>query len=427
MMATSFIQDHELIKEDCKSQDLFDFSSSMQSFKSKIDSIQGTALIGLVGKFGSGKSTMIDKLQSASKKEDAKWIHFDAWKYPERYALWEGFLLDFAQQSGQREKVIKKIDGKKSTKMSVFTNILTLSAALPGPIGAVVNQVWERLVNTSPAKRVFEIQEFLKELINNQLESEIFIVLEDVDRAGSSGIFFLETLQQFLRNAQLEKRVIAIAPISDQSYYDNLDSYIKCVDYFEFFNPIVKDLSLFVDKIFKPDLFIGQQRHPATRNPIWTGSNIKKQTISFLEALFRNNVRITPRLLKIIIRKADITFGALCSAGYKPDFRVVICFESMKYHYEENKTVSYFTIFKESCVIPKKSIYAVFLNAIANDSADIYDQYDIHNNYAYPRFDCKIVSAKINKESLLLPWYRSIRGFDGEDDTFFVYSIYTED
>ena len=71
----------------------------------------------------------------------------------------------------------------------------------------------------SPAKRVFEFQEILTAIIKSQ-KKNIFIVIEDIDRSGDSGIFFLETLKHFLRNLEItvKHRVIAIVPIGDKSY-----------------------------------------------------------------------------------------------------------------------------------------------------------------------------------------------------------------
>jgi hypothetical protein len=43
----------------------------------------------------------------------------------------------------------------------------------------------------------------------------IFIIIEDIDRSGDHGVYFLETLNFFLKNLELPegKRILAIATI----------------------------------------------------------------------------------------------------------------------------------------------------------------------------------------------------------------------
>ena len=150
-MGKGFIKNYDLIQEVCQVEDLLDFSETVSSFSKKLDSIERSSIIGLVGPFGSGKSTMLYQLQCERKDSDI-WINFDAWKYPDRKDLWEGFVLDFAEQIGSKKKILGKVEGKdvKSKAIDVVSNLgKGLSMWLPNVAGVL------EVFKTLPAKRVF--------------------------------------------------------------------------------------------------------------------------------------------------------------------------------------------------------------------------------------------------------------------------------
>lgn len=72
---------------------------------------------------------------------------------------------------------------------------------------------FNHFLHTSPAKRTFEIQKILLEQFSNIPEKKLFIIIEDIDRSGDSGIYFLETLSHFLKNEKIDKKIICIIPI----------------------------------------------------------------------------------------------------------------------------------------------------------------------------------------------------------------------
>ena len=265
LQTNGFIRDYSLIKESCDTDDLLDFADNKKSLLNLLGLINKPSLVGLVGKFGIGKSTMLNEIKKSNdalfglKKPNQIWIEFDAWKYPDRNDLWEGFVIDFAAQIGKKEGVemIKKIDGKNPS--------IDIVSTIAGGLLSGSDKLLKSIFNSSPIKRVFQMQGLLDNLIKKQ-QKDIFIVIEDIDRSGDRGIYFLETLKQFLRNLETKDRVIAIAPIGDASFYDHQDSYHKCLDYIEFFNPANLHFYKFIKDVFKDDI-LNNTNNPQ-RNPM---------------------------------------------------------------------------------------------------------------------------------------------------------------
>lgn len=364
MVTNGFIANDDLIQEDSRVEDLLDFSDSIFDFKKKIESISKPAVVGLVGQFGSGKSTMLYQIQKEYKDQE-KWINFDAWKYPGRKDLWEGFVLDFADQVGEKKKVQKKIDGKsaKSQMINIATDVLSAVTDKLPDFNFLDKFV--EIFKASPAKRVFEIQNILTELISMQ-KKNIYVTIEDIDRSGDAGVYFLETLKQFLKNLNTDKKIVVIVPMGDENYHRNLESYLKSIDYFEFFQPKFNGLEKFVNEIFDSKLFEGENRREADQKIIWTGTNRRGQIISFLEALFENEQKMTIRLLKLILRKANIIYKSQIADNQEPDFRVTICIEASKYFYHNEKESykTYFDNFKNNKIVSSGTVYSSFLTSM---------------------------------------------------------------
>jgi len=229
-MITTFIKNHNLLKEDSHVEDLFDFSEVAKTFEKKLDSIPESSIIGLIGKFGMGKSTMLYNIQKKreKRKKDERWFEFDAWKYPERKDLWEGFILDFTKDvlSEKRfKKLTKEIEGNKYKGIKDLISVLSkgLNLVLPG---SNILENLNLLFHSSSIKRVFEFQRLFLNVINEQIKEHIkniFTIIEDIDRSGDRGIFFLETLNNFLKvtskDNKLNKKVIIIVPIGTLSFH----------------------------------------------------------------------------------------------------------------------------------------------------------------------------------------------------------------
>lgn len=144
-------------------------------------------------------------------------------------------------------------------------------------------------MHASPATRVFQLQEILKKLIENH-GKDLIIVIEDIDRSGDFGIFFLETLKNFLDSSSLSHKVKAIVPLSPESIDSKFEEYLKCLDYQEDYVVPMETMNRFVDSI-------------------WIGDAEEKQQLTdFLDYIKEFT---SFRLIKFILRKAELRYQEL--------------------------------------------------------------------------------------------------------------------
>ncbi len=367
-MIDGFIKNHELLEEKSNVPDLLGCEPACAMFAKKLDSLTKSSVVALVGPFGSGKSTMLHQIMT-QRSEKELCIEFDAWKYPDRKDLWEGFVLDLAKCIGPKIKA----ETENKIKGTIHNDVKALINTVSGIFGLSFIKGLNHFFERSPAKRVDDIQDILAKCINN-CEKEILVIVEDIDRSGDSGVFFLETLKQFIRCAVLNKKITIIVPISNASYYNKLDSYLKCIDYFEFFIQNEIKLSKFVDEVFDESNFVGELRRQMDINPRWTGAKRRLQAISFMEGLFREMPEMNMRLLKLIIRKANVVYKNQKLDGHDPDFRMTLCVEAAKYFKTGNTSKdTYFDAFKSKWMISKGNIFASFIGSMISNGDSVYE------------------------------------------------------
>lgn len=349
---TGFIKNTDALEEGHKVEDLLDFSSEVQRLNDAVARIPRSSLIGYVGKFGSGKSTTIYQLQKQfSTDKTSKWFEFDAWKYPERKDLWENFVLDIADQLGGRKRAQRKIEGKetKSAVVDITTDIvgagMELMEGIAGSASEYLGKAAEKLqiadklvgiFKRSSARRVFEIQELLSSMISALKEDNIFIIVEDLDRSGDAGRYFLETLRQFIKNNLPEKRIIVLVPIGTEVYDKNPEhraSYQKALDYIFFFSQTGINFSRFIDEVFEATAFPETteiQPHVSLPTP-W-----KAQLVDWFGIAINNG--LTVREIKVALRFADLAHANLCEQGYEADPRIVLAFTLLNHIFTEGGT-----------------------------------------------------------------------------------------
>jgi hypothetical protein len=325
----SFIADPKLLDEMVSDEDYFSLEEEVSSLSKKIDRLDNASMIGIVADYGKGKSTLIRQveLSRTDKGEDERWLEFEAWKVPGRKELWETFVLDLARQFNERsfKETINKIDGKQNDDKKALVNTIG-DIPIPG-LSAIKNI--NHFFNTSPATRVFEIQEILKEVFNKFPQKHLIIVAEDVDRSGQEGIFFIETLKQFIRTFcnDISKKITVIIPVSKSSYNDNEESYLKCLDVVSFFDPTYYDYSKFVRKVIADVLL---------------DDNSVLLLSDFFYEMSHRHPKTTLRKIKLVLREANLLYKSLFDAGFSPNYKVCICIEASKFIAKDNYGMSFF-------------------------------------------------------------------------------------
>lgn len=423
-MIDGFVKNNDLLEETSAMEDLLGFESACEKFAKKIDSIFGASVIALVGPFGSGKSTMLHQIMTP-RSEKELWVEFDAWKYPDRKDLWEGFVLDLAKiiSPKELEKTAKAIQGTQNDDKK--TLIKTLSR-IPG---FAVLEGLNHFFETSPAKRVDDIQRILNKHLG-EIHKNLFIIIEDIDRSGDAGIFFLETLKQFLRTTDLTKKILVIVPMANDNYHKNIDSYLKSIDYFEFFEQGDIKLEKFINEVFDENLFVGEFKRAGDDRLVWTGENRKKQTMSFLEGLFSEMPGVNMRLLKLIIRKANLVYKNQITDGHDPDFRITLCLETAKYFkIGDTADLSYFDDYKKRGVVTRGNIFCSYLaTMLFNDSSIFLTSYangKEEKQLRSSRYDFKFIERVDDKKDTY-PSYPWSYGHFESDSGFGIASFYSK-
>lgn len=353
-----FIKNEKILSETSKCIDLLDWDNNINEFSEKISKIRWSAILWFIWDFWVGKSTLIDNVQKLREKDNSikeKRIEFDSWKYPDRKNLWEGFVLDFAKQVDKItfDKAKKEIDWEQYKDKEILMKTIGSALWTFLPWWNIVSNL-SHFFKSSPARRVFEIQEILIELIKEVKELRIVIVIEDIDRSGDAGIFFLETLKQFISTNDFNKEILIIVPLWTKEYYNHIDSYLKPIDYFEFFNPQTINLQKFINEVFIDEIIENE-------NLYWPLKD-------FLEWIFKYYWKdINLRKLKLILRKANQNHLIMYwkfDQIFELDRRLNIIFETIKYiEYDENNK-SFFDNCLEKWILQNSLIWSYIYNLV---------------------------------------------------------------
>ncbi len=259
------------------------YENEAQILLNQISSISWSFLFWLIWPYGSGKSTMLNTFSKLLDK-DHFFFTFDARKYPDRKELWDWFILDFAANllSEDLSNILNNIDWIKSNQnkrkelwisaskilitsgLAAFdlyllrqwiSNTSMFSSKEIGELFDIIRNTFQK--NPKSIKRLNEYDILLKELLQSSKfrNKEIYIVLEDIDRAWIEGIVFLETLCHLINsfNNNYNTKLVFICPIDTNSLETNFQKYLKVFEYYDFFSPSI-DIKKFVNSLFTQEM-----------------------------------------------------------------------------------------------------------------------------------------------------------------------------
>ncbi len=309
------------LSENSKSVINFSFWDTQSLLEDKITRMENGTLLWIIWPYWSGKSTAINQIKSKLEDADNIWVEIDTWQFPNRQELWEWMIYKMAKELWKDEwEIWDTIDGRTSQKAGYIARICGLASVW------LTDKFFELLAHP-PMRRVHELQTFLKNVVD-YYPNNIVIVLEDVDRAGEAGLYFLETVSLFFKENFPWKNIKVLVPISNKKYVEHSDTYLKCFDYTFIFSPIYKSVESFLELITAEGAngkismdFSGSVKIPEIF--------VKDHLSCFLAEILSKWA--TPRDIRNILRSSDIAHDYLIWKGLLyPDIRLIIAIEASK-------------------------------------------------------------------------------------------------
>lgn len=261
------IQNKEQLDEEFREEDHMEQNNEIWLYLDKLKSIEKSGIVWLIWPFWCWKTTFINQVR---KKDEQEWksirINFEARKYPNRENLWENFILDLAWYLNENQRI------QVQNQLAWRPNSL-LSALIKDWIEYIAKDLsnLKEYLFDKKKRELDVIEECLKEILitlhtkwdaEKQINSTIYIVVEDIDRSGNSWTYFLETLNYFLKRNPLWEwlKTLVIATIWSKEFIENKDSYMKSLDYIHGY-PIVNYkykslLMYFINKRYLSDNII---------------------------------------------------------------------------------------------------------------------------------------------------------------------------
>lgn len=349
------IKDYDLLDENSRDIDLLNTEEHAKEYNAKLLEIKKSWIIGFIGDFWIWKSHFINQVKMFNQWSDEMnsfWFEFNAWKYPNRDDLRQNFILEFWIATGELEKIMSKIE-KQGWKNKA--KLLDVISKIPIP-GIAILKEFDYFIDTDPLKNIREYQALFANLINERSENIVYIVIEDIDRSWDKGIFFLETLNNFLKTSSLNKKVIVITPVWSEIFHNTKSriSFMKAFDYFHMFPEIKYNFSNFVKKVFK------EEYH---KKIIW----------EFLEKISKHKSNFNIRIIKQCIREADLKFIQMKKTLPYIQFEIILMVELSHFFTEKiwETDHSLFNLYKNWSFVTKE-IFIAFLISFIDNKNSIY-------------------------------------------------------
>lgn len=343
----------ELLKESNRDFDFFSFDKYARNLHNNLKSNNTPTVTTLVGEYGTGKSVLLNevkKLTDESKsKTTPKWVFFECWQYPDKRDLWEALILE----------LVAEIDGKELDKAAnPYSDIggwrNKLAEFLSNAGGAIGTLVGLAIVywlvfssQNEDAKKILlatttagallllaSIQVFVKpqakssvsrlsdykqelESVLLKYDGAIYIVLEDVDRAGELGRRFFETVSHFVKEGKFSKKnikvIVPVADIDDKNNKSLRDSIDKASDNILYFKPSF-NCDSFITEVFDKEFL---------------DDSTKKLIVSMINPLVGRGISV--RKMKHLLRNAIVKHNRLLSKEFESKLAICIAVEFSKH------------------------------------------------------------------------------------------------
>ena len=230
----------ELLKESNRDFDFFSFEEYAKNLHNNLKSNTFPAVTTLVGEYGTGKSVLLNEVKKltdeSTAKNKPKWVFFECWQYPDKKDLWEALILDLVEQidgEKKRNQMLSSYSNIESWR-EWFSRYLNKTGAAIAVVVATAFLTWlisddnvrdflipvatafvvvlvasiELLTKPESKSAVSRLSDYKSELEKTLLSHKgpLYIVLEDVDRAGELGRRFFETVSHFVKEKKFTKK-----------------------------------------------------------------------------------------------------------------------------------------------------------------------------------------------------------------------------
>ncbi len=355
---SNVLKNPELLKETNREFDFFDFQSHAKNLFKTIESLNGPNVTTLIGSYGSGKSVLLNEVAILSKKSKSKkqpkWIFFECWQYPDKKDLWEALILDLVEQidgkkldttanpysdlEGWRDKLASYLNNWKTALASLLgialvfwvalsivddKNLFTILVSLTTAAILILLGTIEQLIKPQSKSSVSRLADYKVELERTLLsyDGPIYIVLEDVDRAGELGRRFFETVSHFVKEDKFLKKsikvIVPVAEVDGPEAKHLQDSIDKASDNILFFKPKF-NCERFISEVFTDEFL---------------DANTAQLLSSTINPLLGKTVSV--RKLKHILRNALAKHNRLNSKQFQSILQICIAIEFSKYMIQE--------------------------------------------------------------------------------------------
>lgn len=341
-MAYGFLKDENSLQETHKVEDLFDFSKQLAKLKSRLGSTNHHVVIGLLGDYGTGKSTLLYQLEK--EYDPANFIHIDLWRFPERTNLWKNFLYEVTLHF-ESERAFEKIKKITEAKQANTSAGVSLNIPLVSVEAGITDTHLEQ-------DAIFQIQQAVIKLLKDK---EVVIVIEDVDRSHEHGAYFLETLKLFIQDNSEElgndSGLKVLIPMHPREFNtgEYRHSYQKSIDFTWDFTGIPNSYINFIKEYFAEEL---------------TSDVNRISLLSDLLIEYSRKMGLSIRAIKRLLKQANERYRELTKDIPEIDWGIVIMTELMRDDKSEDGAKSQYERTRLNRKILKEQMYNAFLESL---------------------------------------------------------------